>query len=322
VELDRLVALLEGAPGRVFIQPHNVPDPDAIASAAGLRRLFAERGIEASIVYDRDIEKVDLKKMLEVFGIEMTKAGDIPSFDGEDWSVLVDGQRGTGNVTDLAAREIAVIDHHERRAGADYEFADIRPELGSCSTMIAEYFFENSIEAPTEIATALLYGIMKDTDCLSRGATELDVEMWYRLHKKADLALIRIVNGCQLTLDDLARYADAFRTVEVRGRIGFMRLESPDDSLLGASSDIVVSLDSIDALVAYAIRPSGVKISTRSKTPGLKANDLVRFLAAGLGSGGGHEHMAGGFLPADGMPPGDIGAYLKRRAELFTGLAG
>jgi nanoRNase/pAp phosphatase (c-di-AMP/oligoRNAs hydrolase) len=214
-----------------------------------------------------------------------------------------------------------VIDHHEDRGGRGYRFEDIRPELGSCSAIIAEYFFENGLEPPLLVATALLYGILKDTDSLTRGVAELDVEMWYRLHKLADLALVRTVNGCQLTLEDLARYAEAFGTVEVRGRTGFMRLDSHDDSLLGAASDIAASLASIDTLVAYAVRPEGLKISTRSKSPRIKANDLARFLVAGKGSGGGHEHMAGGFIPAGRLAPGEVKEYLLRRAALFEDLA-
>ena len=35
--LDELVELLKQAPDEVFLQPHNVPDPDAIASCAGLQ---------------------------------------------------------------------------------------------------------------------------------------------------------------------------------------------------------------------------------------------------------------------------------------------
>lgn len=38
--LDNLVDLLKKAPDDVFIQPHNVPDPDAIAASFGLRYLL------------------------------------------------------------------------------------------------------------------------------------------------------------------------------------------------------------------------------------------------------------------------------------------
>ena len=108
--LDRLVELLKAAPDEIFIQPHNVPDPDAIASCAGLQHLLALRGLKSAIVYDRDIEKVDSVKMLELFGIEMTKARDASTLGAEDWSVLVDGQKGAGNLTDLATDAVGLLD--------------------------------------------------------------------------------------------------------------------------------------------------------------------------------------------------------------------
>lgn len=43
-KLNRLVSLLKNAPAAVFIQPHNVPDPDAIASYTGLRYLLGLNG--------------------------------------------------------------------------------------------------------------------------------------------------------------------------------------------------------------------------------------------------------------------------------------
>ena len=35
----------------VFIQTHNFPDPDAIASAYGLQYLLHSRGLESTIIY-------------------------------------------------------------------------------------------------------------------------------------------------------------------------------------------------------------------------------------------------------------------------------
>lgn len=314
-KLDRLVQILRGAPDEVFLQPHNVPDPDAIASCAGMRHLLAIKGVKSVTVYDRDIEKVDSVKMLELFGIDMSRARDAATLGAEDWAVLVDGQKGGGNLTDLATEEVAVIDHHEYRGNQGYRFEDVRPEVGACSTIVAEYFFGNRVEPPQQLATALLYGIMKDTDGLTRGVSDLDIEMFYRLYRYADLSLIRQLNGSQLTLDDLGRYADAFRSVEVYGPLGFMRLDSPDDSLLGAASDIVLSLETVAVVVAYSVRQTGVKFSVRSESEAVKANDLVRWVLAGMGFGGGHDHMAGGFMPAQNIPAGrKLDTLLKYRA--------
>jgi len=317
--LDRLVGILKQAPDEVFLQPHNVPDLDAIASCAGLRYLLDLRGIRSAVVYDREIEKVDSLKMLELFGLEMTKAREASTLGKEDWAVLVDGQKGGGNLTDLATEEVAVLDHHEYQGGKGYLFEDVRPAVGACSTIVAEYFFDNGVEPPQNLATALLFGIMKDTDGLTRGVSSLDIEMFYRLYPHADVSLIRQLNGSQLTCADLERYAEAFRSVEVYGTIGFMSLDSPDDSLLGAASDIVLSLESVGIVVAWSRRAKGVKFSVRSEIPAVKANDLVRFLLEGVGFGGGHDHMAGGFLPAEGLPKGrNLDTFIKHRSIRFV----
>lgn len=320
-KLNRLVSILENAPGGIFIQPHNVPDPDAIASCAGLRYLLELKGIKTTIVYDRDIEKVDARKLLDIFDIDMVKAQDIAALGKEDWAILIDGQKGAGNLTDLATDEVVVIDHHEVHGNHNYRFEDIRPTVGACSTIIAEYFLENHIDPPQNLATALLFGIMKDTDSLTRGVSDLDIEMFYRLYRHSDMSLIQKLNGSQLTMGDLRRYAEAFKTVEVYESIGFMQLDCSDDSLLGAASDIILSLDTVDVVVAYSMRPAGVKISTRSETPFIKANALVRFILEGIGFGGGHDHMAGGFLPIENIPAEkELGLYIKDRALKFIGV--
>jgi nanoRNase/pAp phosphatase (c-di-AMP/oligoRNAs hydrolase) len=318
-KLDELAALLAKAPDEVFIQPHNVPDPDAIAASAGMQYLLAQKGVKTVIVYDREIEKADSIRMLELFGIEMLPASEASTLGAEDWALLVDGQKGAGNLSDLPTEEVACIDHHEYRGNQGYSFEDIRPEIGACSSIVAQYFLKNSLEPPRKLATALVFGIMKDTEGLTRGVSELDVEMFYRLYRSADPSLIKTLNGAQLTKADLDRYAEAFRSVEVYGGIGFMRLDTPDDSLLASAGDIVLSLDTVDVVVAYSMRPAGVKLSVRSEVGTVKANALARFLLEGLGFGGGHDHMAGGFLPADKLPADrSIDTFVRHRAILFV----
>jgi nanoRNase/pAp phosphatase (c-di-AMP/oligoRNAs hydrolase) len=316
--LDRLAALLKEAPDEVFLQPHNVPDPDAIASCGGLRFLLAQRGVQSAIVYDREMEKLDSVMMLQVFDIEMKLASQAATLGAEDWAVLVDGQKNAGNLTDLPTQEVAVIDHHEFRGDQDCRYVDVRPEVGACSSIIAEYFFESGIEPPRKLATALLFGIMKDTDGLTRGVADLDIDMFYKLYRHADMSLIKRLSGSQITMRDLASYARAFDSVEVYGNIGFMRLDCPDDSLLGAASDIVLSLDTVEIVLAYSVRPAGIKFSARSENARVKANGLVRFVLEGVGFGGGHDHMAGGFMPAEKIPVGrSIDTFVKHRAILF-----
>ncbi|GHT81691.1 hypothetical protein AGMMS49543_04800 [Betaproteobacteria bacterium] len=319
--LDRLVDLLRQAPAEVFLQPHNVPDPDAIASCMGLQCVLGMRGVDTVIVYDHKIEKANAINMLKIFNVDMLPAGEVHTLGEKDWAVLVDGQKGNSNLTDLPTDEVAVIDHHEYLGNQGYRFEDVRPEVGSCSAIIAEYFFANQLVPPNPVASALLYGIYMDTNNLSRKLSRLDLDMFYKLYAFADMSVIAELRTNALSLEDLRLYADAFRGVEVHGEIGFLCVSEAHDALIGAASDIVLSVIGVNIVVAYAIRAGGVKLSVRSARKEVPANALVRALVDGIGLGGGHDHMAGGFIPAENLTTGrgEIGARLKQRALAFFG---
>ncbi|MDA3811034.1 MAG: DHH family phosphoesterase [Spirochaetaceae bacterium] len=318
-KLDQLVEILKNAPDEIFIQPHNVPDPDAIAASFGLKVLLAEKGIISEIVYENEIEKANSSKMLELFDIKITLASEVETLGVEDWTVLMDGQKGNSNMTDLITDEVAVIDHHEYSGDQGCRFVDVRPEVGACSTIIAEYFIENDIPIPKKVATALLYGIFMDTDNLTRGVSELDINIFYHLYTLSDIGLITSLKGNQISQDDLKDYAKAFNTVEVYGEIGFLFLESGNDSLLGASSDIVVTIAGVNVVVAYSPRGEGIKFSTRSINNNLKANGLVRHILEGVGFGGGHASMAGGYLPLKNFDKNkSLHTFVRHRAISYV----
>lgn len=318
-KLDELVKLLKKAPDEVFIQPHNVPDPDAIAASFALQKLLEIRGIDTQIVYDNEIEKANSSKMLELFGIQLSLASEVATLGREDWAVLVDVQKGNSNVTDLITDEVAVIDHHEYMGSNGYKLEDIRPEVGACSTMIAQYYMENNIEIPRLVSTALLYGIFMDTDNLTRGVSELDINMFYHLYSLSDINLITELKGNQISREDLQDYAKAFNTVEVYGEIGFLYLDNGNDSLLGASSDIVITIAGVNVVVAYSPREEGYKFSTRSINKDIKANEMVRFILEDRGFGGGHDSMAGGFLPLKNLEHNkSLHTFVRHRAITFV----
>ncbi|HPE89896.1 MAG TPA: DHH family phosphoesterase [Spirochaetia bacterium] len=321
--IETLASILRDAPGRVFIQAHDVPDPDAIASAFGLRSLLSRFGVESAIVYEREFEKIDAQRMVELLGIELSIASSVPTIGPDDWAVIVDGQRGNANMVDLPCLEVAAIDHHPLRDDAAYRYADIRPEIGSCAAMIAEYYVEAGQTPSGLVATALTYGIFVDTDNLTRGVSDLDARMFYALRAWTDADLIRKLRGSQITLRDLAMYAEALGKVETRGRLAFLGLRDADDSLIGAANDLVLSVDEVDVSLAYSLRGDGIKLSTRSLVDGVRADGLAEAVVEGLGFAGGHAHMGGGFIPAAAFPPGEPPeAVVKRRAAAYIeGLA-
>jgi nanoRNase/pAp phosphatase (c-di-AMP/oligoRNAs hydrolase) len=318
-KLDQLAALLKKAPDEVFIQPHNVPDPDAIAASFGLQYLLSTRGIKTVIVYENEVEKANSLKMLELFGIEMMPASQVATMGEEDWTVLVDVQKFNSNVTDLITDEVACIDHHELNGKeGDHKFTDLRPDVGACSSIMADYFVENNIDIPRKVATALLYGIFMDTSDLTRGVSELDINMFYQLYGHSDISLITELKGNQISKADLDDYARAFQTVEIYDEMGFLCLDNCNDSLLGAAGDIVLSIAGVNIVVAYSPRPEGIKFSLRSIEPRVSAEEMVKAVLKDLGFGGGHKSMAGGFLPSENMEKDkSIHTLIRHRAIAF-----
>ena len=72
--------------------------------------------------------------------------------------------------------------------------------------------------------------------------------------------------------------------MEVYDQLGFLCLDNGNDSLLGAASDIVITIAGVNVVVAYSIRDNGIKFSTRSINKKIKANLLVRYILDGCRS--------------------------------------
>lgn len=318
--LDKLINILKASPNNIYIQPHNVPDPDAISSCFGLQYLLKIKGIKTQIYYVHPIEKANSLKMLDIFGIDMKQATNIEKLDCKDNIILIDVQKENSNITTISGTEVAVIDHHEYMGNKGYLFEDIRSDVGACASIIAEYFYENNIKLPTNIATALLYGIMMDTDNLTRNVYELDVDMFYKLYNISNLKFIKELKLNQISQKDLVAYAKALNDVEVYEYLGFVCIKKCNDSLLGTISDMVTTIAGVTVAISYSIRDDGIKFSVRSGNDQINASRLIQYLLKNVGIGGGHTEMAGGFIPKEKMPffnNKNIDTFVKHRAISF-----
>ena len=284
----------------VYIQTHNFPDPDAIASAYGLQRLLAHRGIKSTICYKGKIDRYSTEKLRELMQIEFLNIEDLESVLCEDDEViLVDAQKGNSNIINITGDEIICIDHHPYNDKYQYRFTDIRPEIGACATMIAQYFYENNVPIDEKIATALTYGIRIDTNNLTRGVSKLDVEMIYRMFDLCDYEIIHMLENSTLCFEDLVAYSKAISSIEVYDNISFA--DTGDDCPVIANiSDFMLALKEVSFSVVYSRKEGGIKLSVRSEKSSLDAGKIISKALEGIGNGGGHASMAGGFVPFEG----------------------
>lgn len=295
-KLEQLVSVIKNK--KVYIQTHNFPDPDAIASAFGLQALLKLHGIESVICYKGKIDRMSLKRMLEFMGIEACEINELQELTEEDEIILVDAQKGNTNIIDMTGEEIACIDHHPVYEKGDYRFEDIRKNTGACASIIASYFMENNVEIDKNMATALMYGIKIDTANMTRGVGQLDLDVFYLLYNKCDMDVIHQLDSCNLQFDDLNAYANAIRSIQVYEDISFANTgcDCPEP-LVASISDFMLALSSVQFSVVYAMKPDGIKLSIRSSKADWDAGRITMNALKGIGNGGGHASMAGGFVP-------------------------
>ncbi len=293
-KLSELVTLLKGH--RVFIQTHNFPDPDAIASAFGLQVLLAKFNIPTTICHHGNIERMATANMVAEFGISMTTDKDLKDMRPDDYIITVDSQKGNANILDLEGNEVACIDHHPVfNENESYKYTDIRI-VGSCATIIADYYRLYNIDMPQDVATALLYGLKMDTKDFSRGVTELDVDIYKYLFPKANHAQIRHFQSGIIQYNELEAFVDSMKNIDIYNGVAFAFLNFDcADAFVATVSDFILNLDVVNFCVVYSRRENGFKFSVRSELDELDAGKIVLTALSDVGSGGGHKSMAGGF---------------------------
>ena len=305
-KLDELIALCQGH--LIYIQTHNFPDPDAIASAYGLQKLLALYGVESKLCYDGRIDKLSASKMLDTFDIEMLPYAQlVPDMRETDRIICVDSQKHGGNVTDFIGDEVACIDHHPTFVPVEYRYQDIRI-TGACATLIAEYYALSGSEPDRDTATALLYGVKMDTLQFTRGVTELDIQMFGFLFPRCDQEKLADLERNNMEFTDLKAYGAAIESIELYDKVGFSCIPfSCPDALIGILSDFILALIEVEVAVVFSFREDGIKLSVRSEDPDIHAGNLLHEALRDIGSGGGHASMGGGLIGRDRLP--ELGNY-------------
>jgi len=293
--IQSLFSLCKGH--KVYIQTHNFPDPDAIASAYGMQQLFKHEGIEATICHEGQIDKLSARKMLDLCNIEMIPNQELVGIMKEDdYILLIDCQKNNGNTTDLVGDEVAVVDHHPTFKEVEYKYKDIRI-VGACASIVASYFKELEIEPDSNTATTLLYGIKMDTLQFTRGLKTFDIDMFSYLFPFVDANMMASLERNNMEFDDLRAYGTAIENVSVFGKTGFTIIDYPcPDAMIGIISDFILSLVEIEVAVVAAEREDGIKYSVRSERADVDAGQLANVVLSQYGNGGGHAAMAGGFI--------------------------
>lgn len=295
-KIKKLIKTLKGKK-RIFIQTHNYPDHDAVASAFALQYLLRNFKIDSHIIFHGDILRDSLQKMIDKLNIPI-----LPHYkyelNNEDSIVIVDANKKNKNVATLKGNVVAVIDHHPGIEHDDLEFCDIRSDYGACASIIFSYFAELMLEPGREVATALHTGIVFDTHQFTRNASPLDIETVALLYHVSDVNLVNSLVRNSIKLDDFRQYRYLLDNIRIKGKFAYCHFsDGCNKDLLAILADYILSVEEIKFVVLSTQSPEGISFCVRSEIPDIPANTAVQRLLAGVGSGGGHFDMAGGRIP-------------------------
>ena len=280
---------------RIVILLHNDPDPDAIASGLALRNVLRRTKQTALIAALQGVTRPENQRMMNLLDIhvEILTVAELANFDR---IAMVDVQpHYFGGAVD---RVDLVIDHHPEQPGYSSVFKDIRADYGSTSTILTEHLRAVDANISERTATAMLYAIKSDTLFFNRQANRVDIEAFSYLYPLADAALIRKMEGAEITTERLDYVLRARQTGRMREQVFCAFLgNSPREDFVPYVADFYLQLEDVKWTIIAAIVNDSLIMSVRNLGYSRNAGEFVRKHFADIGSAGGHRSMAKAVVP-------------------------
>lgn len=304
-KLEELTRMARGKK-TLLAQTHDYPDPDTIGSALALGWLLQElMGIEPTIGYSGVIGRAENKTMIKVLGIKMKRTTE-KDVDKYDLVALLDTQPEVGNhcVPDGKPPDI-VFDHHFPREleGPQPEFFDVGGEYGATSTKVVELIMASGLQPPTQVATALFYGVKSDTMNLARDASPADVAAYLYLFQLADNRLLAEIENPQVPLDYFRVFNKSLLGAKIYGAMvvsDLGEIYTPD--LCAEVAERLLQIEGVKHALAVGWFEEQLFLSLRTRSRNRNAGKILHKIVngGGFGTAGGHGPMAGARVSVQG----------------------
>src|SRR6185503_14131250 len=282
---------------RVLILLHNEPDPDALAAGLALRNLLRRTRTTAIIGAVQGVTRPENLRMADLLDIqvEIVKPEEFSTFER---IATVDVQ--PHYFGDLLSRVDLVVDHHPEQPGYAAVFKDIRANYGSTCTILTEHLRAVDVNISERTATAMLYAIKSDTLFFARQTNRVDLEAFSYLYPLADPALIRKMEGADITLERLEHVTRALATSRQRNQVfsAFVGETSRED-FIPYTADFLLQLEDVKWTIVSGIVGGQLIISVRNLGYSRNAGEFVKSNFGDIGSAGGHRAMAKAVVPIE-----------------------
>jgi nanoRNase/pAp phosphatase (c-di-AMP/oligoRNAs hydrolase) len=277
-------------------------DPDAMASALALKRLFWRKIKKSVIFHVNTIKRADNLALIKLLKIQQYYIRSLNAGEFTKWAI-VDSQPEHNELMSKYPFDI-IIDHHPIKKSSSAAFLDIREEYGANSTIMTEYLRAAKIKPSPRLATALFYGIKTDTDNFVRPSTPNDINAFRYLYQFTNLNMIKKIESSEMTRNTLASFRTALENltfVKDRVFIHMGRVNDPD--ILVIVADFFLKMVEATWCIVSGVYGQKLIVIFRNAGFRLDAGKTAQRLFGKWGSAGGHQSAARAEIPIGEIKP-------------------
>ena len=304
----------------ILITTHLHPDPDALASGAGLATLLENSLPDAKVTMSikgrigGGINEVFVRQAH--FKLAPWDDATIKDFDA---ILLLDTQPSFPfNPLPPGAEVIGVIDHHRTSYQKPHcPFCDVRIDVGATSSIIFSYFMELEVPIRPDLAATLLYAIESDLAGAAGTPGELDNIALSSLTLLADPRRLYQMRYADLPQSYYASFAEGLANAVFYDHAIISHLDQIDSLERPAVvADFLLRFDKVDWAMVTAVAEGKLFMSLRTSAARPSASDMAKRLMRKIGQGGGHRTKAGGFIDLETNSSAEVERWrevLRRR---------
>src|SRR6185369_5169632 len=189
---------------------------------------------------------------------------------------------------------------HPEQEGYTAVFKDIRTDYGSTCTILTEHLRAVDANISERTAPAMLYAIKSDTLFFARQTNRVDLDAFSYLYPLADPALIRKMEGADITLERLEHVTRALATSRLRNQVFSAFLgETSREDFIPYTADFLLQLEDVRWTIVSGIVGGQLIVSVRNLGYSRNAGEFVKAVFGDIGSAGGHRAMAKAVVPIE-----------------------
>jgi len=273
-------------------------DPDSIASAFALKRLFWRKVKKVDVVRINKIERADNLAFINLLDLKQQHIRNFKSSDVTKWAI-VDSQPNHSDEFSKFHFDI-IIDHHPVSDKLEAAFIDIQEDYGANSTILAEYLKASKIKLSPRLATALFYGIKTDSSSFVRPTISNDIEAFRYLYEYANHNIIKKIESSEMTKKTLESFKVALERMSLVKRNAVIYMgEVEDAGTLVIMADFFMKMAEATCSIVSGILDQKLIVIFRNAGFSHDAGKMAKEMFGHVGSAGGHKSMARAEIPLE-----------------------